>query len=279
MNIKSKTLSRIFLFSIIFLVLSLLFFAYSRISISAKKELENDNLKLKRELKFKEKEHNKFIKLEKEYENKLESLRLEFASKYGYDFNQDEKTLISNEIKNLEFKNSSILKQIKEKIIFYSAYYKGEYYEDDSLESLISKFTNLNSNSRVEIINSDLYSELDIDKFIEKAKKSGTIAYLNSINKENKENNLNLLTTTLYSKDFYNISDTNLNLSKVQAEINALCNNYKYLEYSNFNTGNLTYSNLLNLKIETDYLINQYYKNQGVINILKEIGDNYEKFK
>ncbi|WP_138159065.1 hypothetical protein [Peptoniphilus catoniae] len=283
MKENSKFLYILSILSLIILVFSLFFGGFALLKANSSEELAKENQKLKAEienLNSQEKElKNTYNKLSVDFEQK----KVDFSKTYGFDPDIDEKDLLDEELAYYSNENEKIKAQIIENIKACSDFYKGDYYESEELEDLLSKFSDLSNKNELNSLNPDLYKELNIVSFLDYAKSEGTIKYLSSINSWSKENNIFLFMTIPYSQDLYSISkgltDYDVNLNSTQAQIDAMYNLYRFFEKSGFKTGKLSSDRLNNLKKTNSDLFKDFYENKGIIETLKEISDNYEKAK
>ncbi|RVU55258.1 hypothetical protein [Anaerosphaera multitolerans] len=265
------------------LIISILIFGFSFFSYSNMEDIEKDNKKLKNDLtQIVESE----IEIKEKYNETMkafEEIELEFTSKYGYDYTMGDEDVIESEIENLKSKNSSIKIQLKEEIKKYKDYYSGDYYLTETLDNSISKFVSLNSINDVDELNPDLYSYLELEKFMEEAIRSGTVKYLISLNKRDIKFDILAFTTAMYSDKLYEIgndlSDIDQNLNKLYSQIVGLTEVYRNMETFGIKTGKLSYGNLLNLKKNSLTLIEEYFKNKGTIEFLESLGEENEKSK
>ena len=282
MNKNSGFLKAVSVLSIIFLILSLCFFAYTKLNEKNIISMKNENIKLKNDLENKSKEEND-LKAKYDIQSKNENEILDsFASKYGYDFKEGENSINSKVIESLNIENDNLLKQAKLEIIQYKDFYNGDFYNSDSYIESVNSFANLLSIKATESLSFDLYNDISLDNFIRDSKNSGTVKYLNSLNMNSKKNNILLFASALYSKELNDIvSDNNAgikNIDDAYANVSNLYDLYFAMEKYGFNTGDLSSKRLLALKTDLFNINKKYYGNLGVIEILEK-GDSSEKTK
>lgn len=262
----------LFNISLIFLLLSLIVFLYSKLKIN---EFENNIAKNKeiteqlKEIESKEKLIDKqYNELNSTYENK----KLEFISKYGYDYSESKSQMYKNEKDSYIQKNNLIKSQIAAEISKYSEYYQGKYYESNNLDLILSKILEIKNSPN--FINTNLYNELNIGPFIKEAKSEGTIMYLNKLNDQKKSNDVMLLQTAIYSQKLYeisnNLSDVGDNILEIYTEAYATRDVYKSLEQYGFNTANLSADKLNGLVENIRRLTNEYYSNKSIIDYISK---------
>lgn len=282
MEKNSKFLKILSILLIIILGISILFFGYTTLSIKNIEAIKKDNNTLNEELKIKNIEEEKLFIEYNEKKDKLENSTYEFSSLYGYNLKDKKENILLNTADRLKSENKNILKQIESAVLKYNDYFNGAYYNDESFINLVSDFSSLIDLKSTESLSTDLYRDINFNAFNEISKENGTINYLNSLNRNSKENNILYFSTAMYSiklnKVLTGSIDIEKNLDSIYAEIINLTDLYSNLERYGLNTGYLTSYRLSELKEEISRLSKEYYMNLGVIEIL-EIGDNNEKIK
>lgn len=276
---KENSHKTILTFSIIFLVVTSIIFAYSKLKYNSYLSELNNLESLKKELQNIKEEveiNSKSLAIK---EKDLNDKSIEFFTTYGFDYLKEDDELVQEEVKRLQDENNRIKNDLKEELKKYIHYFDGEYYESEDFSGLVAKITSLDDREISEQLNPDIYSQLAIDGFMNEAKKTGTIAYLNSINGESKFNNLLLFLTAIYSDNLYEVSH---DLTDIPENLNSIYNNvltthqiFKTLESFGLNTGTLTSANLNELVYNTEVFVRKYYENQAVI--AKLTGETYEK--
>ncbi|SMB83927.1 hypothetical protein SAMN00017477_0623 [Peptoniphilus asaccharolyticus DSM 20463] len=276
---KENSHKTILTFSIIFLVVTSVIFAYSKLKYNSYLSELNNLESLKKELQNIKEEVEVNSKSLAIKEKDLNDKSIEFFTTYGFDYLKEDDELVQEEVKRLQDENNRIKNDLKEELKKYIHYFDGEYYESEDFSGLVAKITSLDDREISEQLNPDIYSQLAIDGFMNEAKKTGTIAYLNSINGESKFNNLLLFLTAIYSDNLYEVSH---DLTDIPENLNSIYNNvltthqiFKTLESFELNTGTLTSTNLNELVYNTEAFVRKYYENQAVI--AKLTGETYEK--
>ncbi len=277
MEKKSNKLFIITRISIILFIISVCFFIYSTLNVKNIDSMKDEHKKLSSEL---ESINNEIIKIKKEYDfekNNLEDLELIFISKYGYDIKEKKDKEVEKSLDILKNENKSIETQIKTDIELFSDYYSGNYYNSEEFDRTANMFLDLTSMGSVEELDVDLYSQIELDKFINIAKSEGTIGYLTNLNKNSNKNNVILFSTAFYSDSLNRLKEKGelkeKEISELNENINILYEVFKLAEDSGLSTGELSSNRLLKLKNNINEFSKKYYENIGIIQVLRSKGD------
>ena len=281
MNERSKFLSILSKISIILLVFSIIFFVYNFVNFKNFKLLKEKNVSLKNELQeITKKEQEAKIIYEKKSDS-VKDIQKEFMQKYGYDFTMSEKSVIDNAIKYIERENQDIMESTVSLVNKYKNYYDGDYYKSENYDRAVNDFLNLTTIQSTESLSTNLYNDVNITSFMEDAKKSGTIGYLKSINVNSKEVDTMLFLTAVYSNNLNNIASDSSSIKNktnlLYPEVDTLYNVYTNLETYGLYTGSLNSQNLKEFRDKLYELNKKYNENTGLIEVLKNAGDNNEK--
>ncbi|CDZ75030.1 hypothetical protein ING2D1G_0872 [Peptoniphilus sp. ING2-D1G] len=201
---------------------------------------------------------------------------------YGFDINSSMKNYIGEQITVLNRQNEDIENKVLELIKSHSDYYKGEYYNKEDLENILSNYFELSDEDKYNSLNLDLYEELDIVNFIDYAKSDGTIKYLSSLNEWSLNNNFLYFLSIPYSVELNNIStgqEIDINFNNLKTQIDSLQKIYKLYEDIGLKTGKLSSDKLKKFSNNCDELFKTYYENEGSIDVLRKISDKYEQVK
>lgn len=277
MEKKSNKLFIITRISIILFIISVCFFIYSTLNVKNIDSMKDEHKKLSSEL---ESINNEIIKIKKEYDfekNNLEDLELIFISKYGYDIKEKKDKEVEKSLDILKNENKSIETQIKTDIELFSDYYSGNYYNSEEFDRTANMFLDLTSMGSVEELDVDLYSQIELDKFINIAKSEGTIGYLANLNKNSNKNNVILFSIAFYSDSLNRLKEKGelkeKEISELNENINILYEVFKLAEDSGLSTGELSSNRLLKLKNNINEFSKKYYENIGIIQVLRSKGD------
>ena len=277
MEKKSNKLFIITRISIILFIISVCFFIYSTLNVKNIDSMKDEHKKLSSEL---ESINNEIIKIKKEYDfekNNLEDLELIFISKYGYDIKEKKDKEVEKSLDILKNENKSIETQIKTDIELFSDYYSGNYYNSEEFDRTSNMFLDLTSMGSVEELDVDLYSQIELDKFINIAKSEGTIGYLANLNKNSNKNNVILFSIAFYSDSLNRLKEKGelkeKEISELNENINILYEVFKLAEDSGLSTGELSSNRLLKLKNNINEFSKKYYENIGIIQVLRSKGD------
>lgn len=277
MEKKSNKLFIITRISIILFIISVCFFIYSTLNVKNIDSMKDEHKKLSSEL---ESINNEIIKIKKEYDfekNNLEDLELIFISKYGYDIKEKKDKEVEKSLDILKNENKSIETQIKTDIELFSDYYSGNYYNSEEFDRTANMFLDLTSMGSVEELDVDLYSQIELDKFINIAKSEGTIGYLTNLNKNSNKNNVILFSIAFYSDSLNRLKEKGelkeKEISELNENINILYEVFKLAEDSGLSTGELSSNRLLKLKNNINEFSKKYYENIGIIQVLRSKGD------
>lgn len=277
MEKKSNKLFIITRISIILFIISVCFFIYSTLNVKNIDSMKDEHKKLSSEL---ESINNEIIKIKKEYDfekNNLEDLELMFISKYGYDIKEKKDKEVEKSLDILKNENKSIETQIKTDIELFSDYYSGNYYNSEEFDRTSNMFLDLTSMGSVEELDVDLYSQIELDKFINIAKSEGTIGYLANLNKNSNKNNVILFSIAFYSDSLNRLKEKGelkeKEISELNENINILYEVFKLAEDSGLSTGELSSNRLLKLKNNINEFSKKYYENIGIIQVLRSKGD------
>lgn len=266
-------------FSLFFLVISLIIFSYSFFKYNSfSSEKENFEI-LKKELNEINASAQNNSKMLVEKNKFLNDKSVAFLTTYGFDYLKEDDQLIQEEVKKINDENSQIKSSIKEELKKYINYFEGEYYELEDFSGIVAKVTTIDDRDISEQLNPNIYDDINLEPFIEQAKKSGTIGYLSSINVNNKFNNVLFFLTAMYSDNLYEIShdmtDIPDNLTSVYNNIITTQQIFRVLEDFGLNTGSLKSENLDELISTINSLVKKYYENQAITE--KLTGESYEK--
>lgn len=277
MEKKSNKLFIITRISIILFIISVCFFIYSTLNVKNIDSMKDEHKKLSSKL---ESINNEIIKIKKEYDfekNNLEDLELMFISKYGYDIKEKKDKEVEKSLDILKNENKSIETQIKTDIELFSDYYSGNYYNSEEFDRTSNMFLDLTSMGSVEELDVDLYSQIELDKFINIAKSEGTIGYLANLNKNSNKNNVILFSIAFYSDSLNRLKEKGelkeKEISELNENINILYEVFKLAEDSGLSTGELSSNRLLKLKNNINEFSKKYYENIGIIQVLRSKGD------
>ena len=225
----------LYIFSIVILILSSLFFLYSLANKKFSNKLIAENKKLMEEIQVLE---DKSKDLDKEIDNldiKFNLKSQDFYEKYGYQFEANKTDEIKNIKKDYEEKNKTIKSEV-------------------SLEK-----------------SKNLYKELGLDVLFKDV--DGFASYIINQNSPSHELNLFVFYASIYSSSIYNfMEDERVNLSEVYVDLNNLLNIYREMEERSYKTGDLSAEKLGYLKDFLDEKVSEYYKNYGIIKALEKSG-------
>lgn len=258
----------LYIFSIIVLILSSIFFLYSLANRKFSAKLITENRKLKEDIAILEK---KSQKLHKDIENLEIDFNLksqEFYEKYGYQFESNRSNEISKLKEDYINKNKEIKSEIKDRLKAYSAYFDSNIYEKENYDRAVSDFLSLSQEKNLER-HKNIYDELEIDDLLKGS--DGFVSYLIKNNENSQELNLFVFYASIYSSSIYNfINGDDIPLSEVYVDINNLLNIYKEMERKSYKTANISSEKLVYLKNFIDEKIPEYYKNYGIIKALEK---------
>lgn len=268
---KNKNWKKVlYIFSIIVLVLSLIFFLYSLANKKFSSKLIKENKTLREEISSLEEESQKLDKDIEDMEIEFNLKSQEFYEKYGYQFESNR----SNEITRLKeeyiSKNKEIKSEIKDRLKAYGAYFDSNIYEKENYDRSVNDFLVLSQEKNLDK-HKNIYDELEIDDLLKDT--DGYADYLIKNNEKSQELNFFVFYASIYSSSIYNfINDDRAPLSDVYVDINNLVNIYKEMERKSYKTGELSSENLVYLKNFIDEKITEYYKNYGIIKSLEKSG-------
>ncbi|WP_295149975.1 hypothetical protein [uncultured Peptoniphilus sp.] len=260
----------LYIFSIVILVLSTLFFLYSLANKKFSNKLILENKKLNSEIQALE---DKSKLLDKEIDNLDIEFNLksqEFYEKYGYQFEANKTDEIKNIKKDYEEKNKTIKSEVREKLRAYSAFFNSNIYEKENYDRSVDDFLSLSRDRSLEK-SKNLYKDLDLDSLFKDV--DGFASYLINQNKPTNDLNLFVFYASVYSSSIYSfINDEKVSLSEVYVDLNNLLNIYREMERKSYNTGDLSAEKLGYLKDFVDEKVSEYYKNYGIIKALEKSG-------
>ena len=268
---KNKNWKKVlYIFSLVVLILSTIFFLYSLANKKFSSKLIEENKALREDIYSLEEETQK---LDKDIENLEIEFNLksqEFYEKYGYQFESNK----SNEILKLKeeyiSKNKEIKSEIKDRLKAYGAYFDSNIYEKENYDRSVNDFLVLSQEKNLDK-HKNIYDELEIDDLLKDT--DGFADYLIKNNEKSQKLNFFVFYASIYSSSIYNfINDDRAPLSDVYVDINNLLNIYKEMERKSYNTGELSSENLVYLKKFIDEKIPEYYKNYGIIKSLEKSG-------
>ncbi|WP_019138167.1 hypothetical protein [Peptoniphilus timonensis] len=138
---KNKNWKKVlYIFSIVVLILSSIFFLYSLANKKFSSKLIEENKALKEDISSLEKESQKLDKDIEDLEIEFNLKSQEFYEKYGYQFESNR----SNEILKLEEeyinKNKEIKSEIKDRLKAYGAYFDSNIYEKENYDRSVNDF-------------------------------------------------------------------------------------------------------------------------------------------
>lgn len=271
---KSKNWQKVFyIFSIVILIVSLLFFIYSLANKKFSTKLIAENKGLTQEIQTLE---DKSKTYDKEIENldiKFNLKSQEFYEKYGYQFEANKSDEIKKIKADYEEKNKIIKSEVRERLKAYGAFFNSNIYEKENYDRIVDDFLSISREKGLEK-SKNLYKELEIDSLFKDL--DGFASYLIKENKASKELNLFVFYASIYSSSIYNfIVDDQAPFSEVYVDYNNLVNIYKEMENKSFKTGDLSSEKLAYLKSFMDEKVSEYYKNYGIIKALEK-GDKNE---
>ncbi len=282
MKRNSKALYVICILSAVVLVMTVIFYGYSYLHLNSFEEQSDLNIELTKKLNDLESEEENLLQSYEDIQNKISEKQDHILNAYGFDINTSMKIYISEQITILNRQNEEIENKVLDLIKAHSDYYRGEYYNKEDLENILSNYFELSDEDKYNSLNLDLYDELDIVSFIDYAKSDGTIKYLSSLNNWSLNNNFLYFLSIPYSVELNGIStdqDTDINFSNLRDQIDSLQKIYKLYEDLGLKTGSLSSDKLEKFSNKCDELLKTYYENEGSIDVLRKISDKYEQIK
>ncbi|MDO5041583.1 MAG: hypothetical protein Q4D95_05790 [Peptoniphilus sp.] len=282
MQKNSKALYVICILSVIVLVMAVIFYGYSYLHLNSSQEQRDLNSELTKKLNDLTTEEQNLLQSYEDTQNKIAQKQEYILSTYGFDINESMKSYIGEQITILNRENEEIENQVLNLIKDHSDYYKGEYYNKEDLENILSNYFELSDEDKYNSLNLDLYDELDIVNFIDYAKSYGTIKYLSSLNDWSLDNNFLYFLSIPYSVELNAIStgqEADINFNHLKGRIDSLQKIYELYEDLGLNTGSLSSAKLKKFSNKCDELFKTYYENQGSIDVLRKISDKYEQIE
>ena len=260
----------LYIFSIVILILSSLFFLYSLANKKFSNKLIAENKKLMEEIQVLE---DKSKDLDKEIDNldiKFNLKSQDFYEKYGYQFEANKTDEIKNIKKDYEEKNKAIKSEVRERLKAYGAFFNSNIYEKENYDRAVDDFLTLSRERSLEK-SKNLYKELGLDVLFKDV--DGFASYIINQNSPSHELNLFVFYASIYSSSIYNfMEDERVNLSEVYVDLNNLLNIYREMEKRSYKTGDLSAEKLGYLKDFADEKVFEYYKNYGIIKALEKSG-------
>ena len=258
----------LYIFSIVILILSSLFFLYSLANKKFSNKLIAENKKLMEEIQVLE---DKSKDLDKEIDNldiKFNLKSQDFYEKYGYQFEANKTDEIKNIKKDYEEKNRLIKSEVRDRLKAYGAFFNSNIYEKEAYDRSVDNFLSISREKSLEK-SKNLFKDLELDTIFKDV--DGFASYLLDQNKASKELNLFIFYASIYSSSISSfIENDKGSLSEIYADINSLLNIYKEMERKSFKTGDLSAEKLGYLKNFLDEKVSEYYKNYGIIKALEK---------
>lgn len=196
------------------------------------------------------------------------SLSEEFKNRFGYDYNNSKEDEINTFISANKSSSKDLEDQIRTIVVNYGNYYKGEIYDNEELDVVLSRFTSLVEGSSGGDM-TDPYKDLGIKKLMKSY--DGSISYIMGRNRDRDQdslNNLMFLYLIYSSKLKYFADDESVPVYEVYAAIVNLKNLLAKAENMGYDLGNLKAENLEYLRANIKDLMISYYKKKGLVKAL-----------
>ena len=140
----------LYIFSIVILILSSLFFLYSLANKKFSNKLIAENKKLMEEIQVLE---DKSKDLDKEIDNldiKFNLKSQDFYEKYGYQFEANKTDEIKNIKKDYEEKNRLIKSEVRDRLKAYGAFFNSNIYEKEAYDRSVDNFLSISREKSLE---------------------------------------------------------------------------------------------------------------------------------
>ncbi|MDU5806247.1 MAG: hypothetical protein E6Z55_02125 [Peptoniphilus harei] len=262
----------LYIFSIVILIVSLLFFIYSLANKKFSTKLIAENKGLTQEIQTLEDKSRTYDKEIEDLDIEFNLKSQEFYEKYGYQFEANKSDEIKKIKADYEEKNKAIKSEVRERLRAYGAFFNSNIYEKENYDRIVDDFLSISREENLEK-HKNLYKDLEIESLFKDL--DGFASYLIKENKPSKELNLFIFYASIYSSSISNfIEDGKAPFSEVYVDLNNLLNIYKEMEKKSFKTGDLSAEKLVYLKNSVDEKVSEYYKNYGIIRALEKSDKN-----
>lgn len=262
----------LYIFSIVILIVSLLFFIYSLANKKFSTKLIAENKGLTQEIQTLEDKSRTYDKEIEDLDIEFNLKSQEFYEKYGYQFEANKSDEIKKIKADYEEKNKAIKSEVRERLRAYGAFFNSNIYEKENYDRIVDDFLSISREENLEK-HKNLYKDLEIESLFKDL--DGFASYLIKENKPSKELNLFIFYASIYSSSISNfIEDGKAPFSEVYVDLNNLLNIYKEMEKKSFKTGDLSAEKLVYLKNFVDEKVSEYYKNYGIIRALEKSDKN-----
>ena len=262
----------LYIFSIVILIVSLLFFIYSLANKKFSTKLIAENKGLTQEIQTLEDKSRTYDKEIEDLDIEFNLKSQEFYEKYGYQFEANKSDEIKKIKADYEEKNKAIKSEVRERLRAYGAFFNSNIYEKENYDRIVDDFLSISREENLEK-HKNLYKDLEIESLFKDL--DGFASYLIKENKPSKELNLFIFYASIYSSSISNfIEDGKAPFSEVYVDLNNLLNIYKEMEKKSFKTGDLSAEKLVYLKNFVDKKVSEYYKNYGIIRALEKSDKN-----
>lgn len=262
----------LYIFSIVILIVSLLFFIYSLANKKFSTKLIAENKGLTQEIQTLEDKSRTYDKEIEDLDIEFNLKSQEFYEKYGYQFEANKSDEIKKIKADYEEKNKAIKSEVRERLRAYGDFFNSNIYEKENYDRIVDDFLSISREESLEK-HKNLYKDLEIESLFNDL--DGFASYLIKENKPSKELNLFIFYASIYSSSISNfIEDGKAPFSEVYVDLNNLLNIYKEMEKKSFKTGDLSAEKLVYLKNLVDKKVSEYYKNYGIIRALEKSDKN-----
>lgn len=266
----------LFGFSIVLIVLSVVFFAYTKFNLKYSKKLTAENNALRSEIESVDNNIDKLQSKLSDAEIVLNKKSLDFYESYGYQFDGNKKEELDAIIKSLEKRNTELLNKMTTLLKNNSNYYVSNIYENEIYDKSVDTFLNLSSDNNLEKYK-NIYEELKLDDVIKNS--DGFISTIRNQNDESEELNSLLFYLSIYglkiedfSRGYYK------SLADVYSDINSYSEILSEIERLGYSTGDLNSKKFISIRDDFNEYLVPFYKNRGLI-ISLEKGDKSEAKK